>query len=191
MRNTYGAELWDDTMAELDAGIDRFEPMFHYEDALVTRLVDIAARRLDKPSEGLFEDFGIYLVAHPASERVRRLLRFGGVDYEDFLASLDDLAGRARLAVPDLDLPALDLIDLGAGEYLLNLTSPLAGAAAVYLGMLRALGDDYGALVMVEHDRPANGANRLSIRLLKADFAEGRGFALSPGVAQLAGEPPR
>lgn len=190
LRNTYGAEVWDDVTNGLDAGIDRFEPMFHYDDALAARLVEIAAARLGKPADGLFEDFGIYLVTHPSSERVRRLLRFGGVDYEDFLGSLEDLAGRARLAVPDLELPRLDLVDLGVGEYRLSLVTPLVGAAPVYLGLLRALADDYGALVMIVLDGRVNGAERLSIRLLKADFAQGRGFALADdgtGVAQEGG----
>lgn len=179
LRNTYGAELWEDMASALDAGIDRFEPMFHYDDALAARLVEVASARLRKPADGLFEDYGTYLVAHPASERVRRLLRFGGVDYEDFLGSLEDLAGRARLAVPDLDLPRLELVDLGVGDYRLSLFTPLIGAASVYLGLLRALADDYGALVVIEPDGHVDGADRLSIRLLKADFAQGRGFALA------------
>lgn len=190
VRNTYGAEIWNDMVSTLDAGIDRFEPMFHYDDALAARLVEVASVRLGKPANGLFEDFGTYLVTHPASERVRRLLRFGGVDYEDFLGSLEDLAGRARLAVPDLELPRLDLVDLGVGEYRLSLVTPLIGAAPVYLGLLRALADDYGALVVIEPDERADGAERLSIRLLKADFAQGRGFALADngtGAANGAG----
>jgi len=179
LRNTYGVEVWDRVITELDAGMDRFEPMFHYDDGLVARLVDTAAIRLNKPRAGLFEDFGTYLVAHPASERVRRLLRFGGVNYEDFLGSLEDLAGRARLAVPDLDLPGLTLNDFGAGEYRLNISCTIDGGGAVYLGLLRALADDYGALVMVENDGCIDGVARLSVRLLKADFAEGRGFDLA------------
>lgn len=179
LRNTYGAELWEAVVQELDGGFERFEPLFHYDDGLALQLVDSAVRHLDKPRAGLLEDYGTYLVAHPASKPVRRLLRYGGVDYEDFLASLEDLPGRVRLAMPDLDLPRLQVSEFGAGQYSLTLTSPLPGAVSVYLGLLRALADDYGALVMIEDEGRENGTDRLSIRLLKLDFAEGRGFALT------------
>lgn len=191
LRNTYGAELWEMAVNELDLGFDRFEPMFHYDDAVAEALIKIAARRLGRPCETLLEDFGTYLVANPASERVRRLLRFGGVDYEDFLASLEDLAGRVRLAVPDLVLPDVTLRDLGAGAFVLEVASGLAGAASVYLGLLRALADDYGALVIAEHSPRPDGAAQLSIRLLKADFSEGRGFALAAEPGRVSEPQPR
>lgn len=190
LRQTYGEALWGALMTELDAGIERFEPMFHYADGLAERLVAIASRRLGKSSEALFEDYGTFLVAHPASERVRRLLRFGGADYEDFLGSLEELAGRARLAVPDLDLPALELAEIGVGDYRLRVASPIPGAAAVYRGLLRALADDYGALVMVDAADGDGDAEVVTIRMLAADFAEGRGFALADPPRARGGEAP-
>ena len=122
---------------------------------------------------------GTYLVAHPASERVRRLLRFGGVDYEDFLASLEDLRGRAHLAVPDLDLPEIQLEELGKGEFELHCQGAYDGAGHVYVGLLRALADDYGALVLIDFEGRHSGVDYVSIRLLESDFSEGRGFALT------------
>ena len=179
LRNTYGVALWSTIVLDLDAGIESFEPMFHYDDALTQRLFEIAARRLDKPRDVLLEDFGTYLVAHPASERVRRLLRFGGVDYEDFLLSLEDLRGRARLAVPDLDLPVLRVLDQGEGDYALECHSAHHGFGQVFLGLLRALADDYGALVLLDYAGRSDGVDRLTIRLLEAAFSEGRGFNLA------------
>ena len=178
LRITYGARLWDEIVRDLDAGIDRFEAVFHYDDALSYRMLGSASARLGKAEEALLEDFGTFLVAAPAAQRVRRLLRFGGVDYEDFLASLEDLRGRARLAVPDLDLPEIELQELGGGEYRLACRSPHPGFCHVYLGMLRALADDYGALVLIDYEGTRDGAEHLTIRLAEADFAEGRGFDL-------------
>lgn len=183
LRITYGAELWAAIVEDIDAGFDQFEPVLHYDDALSYRMLDSAASRLGKAPETLLEDFGTFLVAAPDAERVRRLLRFGGVDYEDFLASLEDLRGRARLAVPDLDLPQLELDDRGGGLYRLTCHAPNKGFGHVYLGLLRALADDYGALVLIDFEGEADGAEVLSIRLADADFAEGRAFDLANRAA--------
>ncbi len=179
LKATYGNDLWRQVMEDLDAGFDTFEPMFTYDDALTQAVVDSAARHLGKPREDLLEDFGTYLVADPNSERVRRLLRFGGVDYADFLHSLDDLGGRARLAVPDLELPALELREVGEGDFTLTCTAPQHGFAQVLLGVLRALADDYGALVFIELLGRNGDTETLSIRLLEMGFSEGRGFSLA------------
>ncbi|HCQ66255.1 MAG TPA: heme NO-binding protein [Rhodobacteraceae bacterium] len=183
LKVTYGASLWAGIAEELDAGFEQFEPVLHYDDALSYQMLESASNRLAKPPETLLEDFGTFLVAAPAAERVRRLLRFGGVDYEDFLASLEDLRGRARLAVPDLDLPQVELEDRGGGLYRLVCRSPHKGFGHVYLGMLRALADDYGALVLIEFEGDADGAEVLTIRLADVDFAEGRAFDLADRVA--------
>jgi hypothetical protein len=179
VRHTYGEVPWAGLVDGLDAGIERFEPMFHYDDAVAGRLLAETAGRLGKPTDALLEDFGTFLVAHSASERVRRLLRFGGVDYEDFLASLEDLTGRARLAVPDLNLPEIVLTELGGGEYLLRARDAPAEFGPVLSGLLRAMADDYGALVLIEDVGAGDGGLVLAIRLLEADFAVGRGFALA------------
>lgn len=179
LRVTYGEALWDDVVHDLDAGLDRFEPLLHYDDALARKMLESAAARLAKAPETLLEDFGTFLVASPSTRRVRRLLRFGGVDYEDFLASLEELRGRARLAMPDLDLPDVQLTELDGGVYRLFCRSPQPGFGHVYLGLLRALADDYGALVMIDYEGEQDGAEILEIRLAEADFAEGRAFHLA------------
>ena len=184
LRATYGGPFWAEVAQDLDAGIEQFEPVLHYDDALSYRMLESASTRLDKPPETLLEDFGTFLVADPAAERVRRLLRFGGVDYEDFLASLEDLRGRARLAVPDLDLPRIELEDQGGGVYRLACRSPHKGFGQVYLGLLRALADDYGALVLIDFEGDVDGAEILTIRLADAAFAEGRAFDLDDRAAR-------
>ena len=115
IRNSYGPAVWSGLMTALDTGFDGFEPMFHYDTDLIGRIVALAAGRLGQRPEDLLEDFGTYLVGDPSAERVRRLLRFGGVDYEDFILSLEELRGRTRLAVPDLDLPEIEVEDAGNG----------------------------------------------------------------------------
>ncbi|PIE07182.1 MAG: heme NO-binding protein [Rhodobacterales bacterium] len=185
---TYGAPLWAAVVEDLDTGFDSFEAVLHYDDALSYQMLESASARLGKPPDMLLEDFGTFLVASPTAERIRRLLRFGGVDYEDFLASLEDLRGRARLAVPDLDLPQIEVGEQGGGTYRLACHSPHKGFGHVYLGLLRALADDYGALVLIDYEGESGGAEILTIQLADAEFAEGREFDLAAPVAERAVE---
>jgi hypothetical protein len=182
LRRTYGDGLWAAVMEEIDCGFDSFEPMFVYDDTLTERVVLAASRRLEKPCEDMLEDLGTFMVTHESSERVRRLLRFGGVDYEDFLHSLDDLPGRARLAVQELELPGLELVERGNGDFALTVTSTIAGFAHVLLGMLRALADDYGALALLDYVGREGEEETISIRLLDTGFQEGRAFDLAVGA---------
>ena len=176
--DTYGREAWTDIalMARLD--FIEFEAMLVYDDALTPAVLDAAAKVLRRPRDELMEDIGTYLVSTPQLEGVRRLLRFGGVGFEDFLQSLDDLADRARLAVSDLVLPRLELREHAFGQYSLICDSPVAGFGHVMMGVLRVMADDYGALVLLDHEGRRQGVETVSITLIEADFAAGRHFDL-------------
>lgn len=186
LRDTFGAEAWREIAAAAGVPAEGFEPMLRYDDAVTLRLLAAAAARLDLPRESLLEDLGTYLVSHPNREGLRRLLRFGGVSFEDFLHSIDDLPGRGRLAVSDLDLPQLELTDHGGGRYELALRGPHPDFAPVLVGVLRAMADDYGALVVLEQAAPrGTGPDRaeiVAIDLLDQRFAAGRSFELAGGA---------
>lgn len=179
LRDTYGEELWLAVARDAELGSDSFETMLTYDDSLTSAVIEAAARRLDRSREAVMEDLGTYLVSHPNLERVRRLLRFGGVGFVDFLHSLDDLPGRARLALPDLELPRLALEDEGDDRFTLRCSSPLAGAGHVVVGLLRAMADDYGALVLLDHSGDGSKDDLVSIHLLEQQFAAGRSFDLA------------
>ncbi|WP_102226668.1 heme NO-binding domain-containing protein [Acidimangrovimonas sediminis] len=195
LRDTYGAALWLRVARGAGLDFDSFEPMLRYDDALTGAVLASATRILNRPLEGVLEDLGTYLVSHPNLEPLRRLLRFGGVTYLDFLQSLDDLPGRSRLAVPDLDLPQLELIEEGGDQFTLVCRGGPRGFGLVMLGVLRAMADDYGALVLLDDsgvattpakmatdppDRPATGEEeRIAINLLDPAHALGRRFELA------------
>ncbi len=179
IRDTYGNRAWDEIACRAGLDFASFEAMLRYDDAMTVAVIDAAVAQLGKPRDVLLEDVGTYLISHPTTEAVRRLLRFGGVGFCDFLGSLEELPGRARLAVPDLDLPQLELIEHSEGAATLYCRSDTPGFGCVLVGILRAMADDYGALVLLEHLGGSEGVEMISIQVHDMSFAEGRSFALA------------
>jgi len=181
LRDTYGDDSWQEIAHGAHLDFDSFEAMLGYDDVLTDKVLDAAAVHLEKSRETILEDLGTYLVSHPNVERLRRLLRFGGASFLEFMFSLEDLPGRARLAVPDLDLPSFELRDHFNGAFTLFVTFSFPGAGHVLVGTMRAMADDYGALVFLEHLGANKDVETLSIQLVETAFAEGREFSLADG----------
>lgn len=183
VQDTYGSEPWRRIVD--GAGLDApdFEAMLSYPQDTFTAVVGAAEVELRKPPDAFLEDVGTYLVSHPNSEGLRRLLRFGGVDFIEFLHSLEDLPDRARLAVADLELPDLDLVDVAPHRFTLQVGAGLPGFGFVLLGVLRAMADDYGALVLMECDSGTPGRQTIAITLVETAYSQGRQFALAASGA--------
>lgn len=175
---TYGRSCWLHAMQVAGLGFEEFEAMLVYEADVSTRVLDALCADLERPRTEFLEDLGTYLVSHPNMEGLRRLLRFGGVDYVEFLHSLDDLSDRVRLAVSDLVLPALELQEHSPAEYRLHCAPGLPGYSSVMTGVLRAMADDYGSLVMLTQDDQDSSAEVISIILVESAFTQGRHFDL-------------
>lgn len=176
--DSYGEAEWQAAAARAGLGFVDFEAMWTYEDAVTRRVIAAVSAELDRPPEELLEDIGTYLVSHPNVEAVRRLMRFSGVDFIDFLHSLDELPDRARLAVSDLELPRIELRAIGPEAYQLLCRGPVAGCGYLLMGLLRAMADDYGALVYLEHAGTTGGIETINISLVETEFAKDKGFAL-------------
>lgn len=182
LTETYGRPLWAAVARAAGTPTEGFEALRDYPQAMTTALLEAAAGRLRRPSASLLEDLGTYLISHPSQQRLRRLIRFGGVDFIDFLHSLEDLPGRARLALPGLSLPELSLVQTGPSSYRLTCLGPEGMGVAfshVLVGLLQTMADDYGALVVLEHERWDTGGATLSIDLPAPHFAQARRFALA------------
>ena len=180
LNDTYGADVWHDVVKGAGLGFKHFEPMLDYDDALSYAVLAAAANRLSKSNDTLLEDLGTYLVSSPNVKSLRRLLRFGGVTFVDFLHSLDDLYDRAKLAVPELELPKISLLNDGNnGSFKVVCKGPHRGFGRVILGLLRAMADDYGALVFMEYHGAGEGYEEISITLVQSGYADGRDFSLA------------
>jgi len=181
--DTYGVDVWARIAASAGLPDGGFEAVLTYDDALTDRTLDAASRALDKCPREMLEDLGTYLASNPTVEAVRRLLRFSGTTYVEFLLSLEDLRGRARLALPDLDMPDLEVCQDTPGSFVLTARWVRPDVGHVLVGVLRAMADDYGALVLLEHEGETDGAARIRISLLDTDFAMGRDFSLAGAAA--------
>lgn len=181
LRDTYGAATWDAIAREAGLGFGGFEAMLTYDDSLTDRVVEAASRILSRPRESLLEDMGTYLVSHASFAFLRRLLRFGGVNFADFVNSLEELPERARMVLPELEVPELALTDHGAGHFTLICRSSVAGAEHVIMGLLRSMADDYGALVLLDTLAATPGA--ISIQVADQAFTAARPFALGRAMA--------
>lgn len=184
---TYGAPAWEEIAMRAQVPVEGFESMMLYDDEVTQRVLEAACEFVDCEPNSLLEDIGTYLVTNPDLEAVRRLMRFGGPSFEDFILSLDEVHDRGRMAVPDLTLPKIALRDSGGGHYVITTTWALPGAVALVSGLLRAMADDYGALAVLDAgpcvSKDGQIEETLAIFVAEHEFSEGRSFLLGESVA--------
>lgn len=178
LRDTYGQPVWEAIGRDANLPSDGFEAMLTYGDEVTEKVVNAAAEILRRPRETLLEDLGHYLVSDAAKSPLRRLLRFSGVNFTDFLNSLEELPERGRLVLPSLKVPEIGLVDHGNGQFTLHCSFPMSGAGHILLGLLRAMADDYGALVLLDNLGPEGGAEVISIQVADHAFNAARPFSL-------------
>ena len=187
----HGVQCREAIASEVDTSASDLQSIGQHDTARALEFVACAARNLNRETSEIWEDIGTHLVTHPDLETVRRLLRFGGADFKEFLWSLDDLYDRAQLAVRGMDLPNLRLEPMDATLYSLRVSWPVVAtsdqevAGPLVLGALRAMADDYGALVFLElvSNQSADEAARIEVNLLEAGFAPARDFHLGMETA--------
>lgn len=178
LRDSRGAAVWEAIARRAglaDGGIEAFLPV---DPAFADRLLRAAADETRLPLSALLEDVGTHFVTHPKRESIRRLMRFGGADVAEFLHSLQDLPARAALALPDLRLPPVTVTETAPDRFDITLAAGLPGLGHVAAGMIRAMADDYGALVLLTVDAAPDGSCQIGIDLADAGHAAGRAFAL-------------
>ncbi|MCR8828150.1 heme NO-binding domain-containing protein [Pseudosulfitobacter koreensis] len=176
--DSYGPDRWIEVAMVADLGLVEFEAMLMYDDAIAPRLIAAVGAVLGRSEPDLMEDVGTYLVSHPNTEGLRRLMRFGGVTFVELLHSLDDLPDRARLAVSDLNLPHIELREYSSSHFSVICGTSIPRFGHVMMGLLRTMADDYGALALLEFQGGAKGTETVSITLVETEFAKGRSFAL-------------
>jgi hypothetical protein len=127
--------------------------MLTYDDVTTENLLSSFGDLVDRSRDEILEDFGTYVVSEDTLTAVRRLLKFGGENYGEFLQSLNFVSARAKMAVPGLDIPMMEVVSNGPREFILYSRFQKRGFGATLLGLLRALADDYNTLISIKHYR--------------------------------------
>lgn len=175
---THGADQWQAVMVRADLGVTQFEAMLPYDAQMTDKVLEAMSAVLNRPTSHMLEDLGTFLVTSPSLPAFRRLLRFGGVGYVDFLHSLEDMPDRVCLAIADLQLPMLQLTEDGRGMFRLRCEGGLPGYGHVILGMLRAMADDYGALAILDLQHHPSGWDDITVHVVQDAFSDGNAFEL-------------
>lgn len=172
LRARYGEALWREVATGCGVDPRGFLSWQPQPDALTLQLARRGAALIGVRVTDLAEDAGAWLAQ---IEAIRRLLRFGGRDYAEFLMSLDQLPGRAEMVVPGLGLPALGVTEGPGDRFVIRLEGgdPLWTRATA--GVLRQMADDYGALALIT---PGRGTNSIVVEVPDRQFTLGRSFAL-------------
>jgi len=179
VRDTYGGASWEAVAREADVPVAGFEAMFTYDDDVTDRMLIALEDLLARDRDTILEDLGTYLVSPGNTGPVRRLLRFGGETFPEFLDSIDDLPRRAALALPDLDLPELDLRRVDDTVQRVLCRSRFAGFGHVLMGIMRTLADDYGSLVLLDHEGREGNDEWITVSVLSTDFTQPTPFQLA------------
>lgn len=175
VRSCYGNLRWREVAADVGLTDEGFQSFRHYSDDITSALIASVSERLGKPREELLEDLGAWLARH---EAVRRLLRFSGSDYSDFVISLEELPGRAQMVIPDLEVPTIRVQVCGAQQFRIHITEGNEFWQALTAGILRAMSDDYGALTLIVDEE-----NSIFVDVSDASFGEARYFDISAEAA--------
>ncbi len=182
VRDVCGRDVWYSVITSLRLDVSEFDPFASYDDHLTIDLVVGIARQLERAVPDVLEDLGTYLITYPTMAHVRRLLRFGGRDFADFLESLEDFPARVRMALPGLSLPQITLEEQSASHFVIRVLSgekALVGFGHAFVGVLRAMADDYGALVLLDHQGGQDGVEMIGVTIAQSEFTSGRRFRFS------------
>ena len=178
----HGGAVWQEVLRDIGTPGFRFEPMLMYEDEKSYALIRALSKRLSKPQQDILDDIGTYLVTPPNGGALRRLLRFSGSSFDDFLFSLDDLNDRVDLALPDLQLPQIMVIPQTIDRVHVRVSQTWSGFAYVLQGLLRAMADDYGTLVFLDVRRDITDSACIEVILIENNFSAGIDFDMVGGA---------
>lgn len=153
----FGSDAWD--RIRIRAGIDEedFISMESYDDSVTYGLVAAATEELGLEASTILEAFGGYWVEYTAVEGYGELLNSVGDTLPEFLANLDQMHARVKMAFPDLKPPRFRVSDESEEGLMLHYFSHRPGLAPLVVGLVKGLADRFDRPVEVVSMRVGEG----------------------------------
>ena len=95
------------------------------------------------------------------------------------ILSLDDLNDRVALALDILEMPMICVLPLSAEKIHVRVAPKWHGFSDVLVGLLRALADDYGALVFMDRLADTDQTECIEVILIDHHHSAGTSFDLA------------
>lgn len=170
VRDNYGKTVWERLARQAKVDPRGFFLLQQSSEAVTKTMISEASRILKKSADELVEDLGGWLTRR---EPIRRLLRFGGRDYPEFIELLSELSDRAVMVIDSLNTPKVRVTAHSANLYEVEITGDSDIWVVLLAGILRGMADDYGALVVI-----AIEGRVLRIDIALSEYGVMRPFAL-------------
>ncbi|RCW84781.1 heme NO-binding domain-containing protein [Paracoccus lutimaris] len=172
LRDCYGDRIWERVARQSKVDPRGFFLLQSSSDSITKTLIAEASGILRKPGGELVEDLGGWLTRR---EPIRRLLRFSGRDFSEFVESVGEFPSRATMIIQSLKTPRIAVTMLTKQRYEVSIESDAEVWPMLLAGILRGMADDYGALAVI------TVLNRkLRVDVAMTEFSAMRPFELVP-----------
>ena len=153
----FGADAWQRIRQAAGVDDEDFIAMDSYGDEVTYKLVEAAAIELELEPEQVLQAFGEYWVDYVADENYGHLMQTAGQSFPEFLANLDQMHARVKLAFPDLKPPRFRVSESTDAGLTLHYFSHRPGLSALVTGLVKGLASRFGREVEVTPFRTGDG----------------------------------
>ena len=168
-----GTEAWHSICDRAGLRSVGFESSGKYDDAVTLALVAAASEVLESPAEEILRQFGRHWILYTGREGWADVFEMTGHDMQTFLAGLDEMHARVKVAMPDADMPQFSLFEK-EGYLELEYHSSRDGLAPMVYGLLEGLAEYFDERWSVEQTdtRAHNGYDTFCLRPVSAEGAD-------------------
>jgi len=146
----YGNDTWTKIHVAANSP-ESFSPMEPYDDTITFSLVEVVSQELGVPAETILKVFGEYWVRSIANVQYERIMKSSGVTFVDFLANLDHMHQRIRVAFPNYDPPSFRVKPIDPNRLQVDYYSKRVGLLPFVEGLLQGLAEHFSVSIRIEH----------------------------------------
>ena len=146
-----GTEAWEEICKETQIEPEGFEPLCPYDDTLTSKLVQLAAKKLNLSTDEVLTRYGHYWITYTAENGYGDLMRLFGGDFRTCLSNLNRMHAHMGAMMPALSPPRFTVEALSDDHMVVHYHSHRVGLAPMVIGLLQGLADKYGDTIAITH----------------------------------------